>query len=185
MNRSLCLNKLVSNKVEMIFDICLYKFCSGELSQYPALEYAKNIIKESRKLTFSLHGKRQLTLVKRGNSGKFLLYSIYNYVYNDKNDSIGICIVFHDKYPHDVDFFFQFCGFIIAEIIEEGKAFHFDSKGNIISDNKDLEFHHSTLSKHKEKIKTSLQNVKSKVRAIPRNVYNNFEDQQNQQSGNQ
>lgn len=161
----------------MIFDICLYKFCSGKLSQYPALEYAKDVISESRKLTFSLHGKRQLSLVKRGISGKVLLYNIYNYVYNDKNDSIGICIVFYDKYPNDIDFLFKFCGLIIAEIIEEGKAFHFDSEGNIISDNNDLEFHHSTLYKHKDKIKDTLQNVKSKVKAIPRNVYNNFEDQ--------
>lgn len=161
----------------MIFDICLYKFYSGKLSQYPTLEYAKDVINESRKLTFSLRGKRQLSLVKRGNSGKVLLYNIYNYVYNDKNDSVGICIVFHDKYLHDIDFLFKLCGLIVAEIIEEGKAFHFDSKGNIISDNYDLEYHHSTLSKHKDKIKATLQNVKTKVRAIPRNVYNNFEDQ--------
>ena len=67
----------------MIFDICLYKFCAGKLSQYPTLEYAKDIINESRKLTFSLRGKRQLSLVKRGTSGKVLLYNIYNYVYND------------------------------------------------------------------------------------------------------
>lgn len=161
----------------MIFDICLYKFCSGKLSQYPALEYAKDVISESRKLTFSLHGKRQLSLIKRGVSGKVLLYNIYNYVYNENNDSIGICIVFHDKYPYDIDFLFKFCGLIIADIIEEGKAFHFDSKGNIICDNNDLGFHHSTLSKHKDNIKATLQNVKTKVRAIPRNVYNNFEDQ--------
>lgn len=161
----------------MIFDICLYKFCSGKLSQYPALEYAKDVISESRKLTFSLHGKRQLSLVKRGVSGNVLLYNIYNYIYNENDDSIGICIVFHDKYPYDIDFLFKFCGLIVAEIIEEGKAFHFDSKGNIISDNNDLEFHHSTLSKYKDKIKATLQNVKSKTRAIPRNVYNNFEDQ--------
>lgn len=161
----------------MIFDICLYKFCSSKLSQYPALEYAKDVISESRKLTFSLHGKRQLSLVKRGVSGKVLLYNIYNYVYNENNDSIGICIVFHDTYPYDIDFLFKFCGLIIADIIEEGKAFHFDSKGNIICDNNGLEFHHSTLSKHKDKIKATLQNVKTKVRAIPRNVYNSFEDQ--------
>lgn len=161
----------------MIFDICLYKFCAGKLSQYPTLEYAKDVINESRKLTFSLRGKRQLSLVKRGTSGKVLLYNIYNYVYNDKNDAVGICIVFHDKYPHDIEFLFKFCGLIIAEIIQDGKAFYFDSKGNIISDKNDLEFHHSTLSKHKEKIKATLQNVKTKVRAIPRNVYNNFEDQ--------
>ena len=161
----------------MIFDICLYKFCSNKLSQYPSLEYAKDVINESRKLTFSLHGKRQLSLVKRGTAGKVLLYNIYNYVYNDKNDAVGICIVFHDKYPHDIDFLFKFCGLIIAEIIEEGKAFHFDPKGEIISDKNDLEFHHSTLSKHKDKIKTTIQDVKSKVRAIPQNVYNNYEDQ--------
>ena len=161
----------------MIFDVCIYKYCSGKQSHFPTLEYAKDIISESRKLTFSLRGKSQLILIKRGNSGKVLLYSIYNYVYNDKNDSVGICIVFHDKYPHDIDFLFKFCGSIIAEIIEEGKAFHFDSKGNILSDNNDLEFHHSILSKYKDKIKTILQNVNSKVRAIPRNVYNNFEDQ--------
>ena len=27
----------------MIFDICLYKFCAGKLSQYPTLEYAKDV----------------------------------------------------------------------------------------------------------------------------------------------
>lgn len=161
----------------MIFDVCLFKFCTGKLSQYPSLDYVKDVIRESRKLTFPLHGKRQLCLVKRGISGNVFLYNIYNYVYNDKNDSIGICIVFHDKYPYDIDFLFKFYGLIIAEIIEEGKALFFDSKGNIICDNNDLEFHHSTLSKHKDKIKETLQSVKTKVRAIPRNVYNSFEDQ--------
>lgn len=161
----------------MIFDICLYKFCSGKLSQYPTLEYAKEVISESHKLTFSLHGKRQLSLIKRGNAGKVLLYSIYNYVYNDQNDSLGICIVFYDKYPHNIDYMFKLCGTIIAEVIAEGKAFHFDSNGNIVSDKKGIEIHHSTLSKHKEKIKQILQNLESNIRTIPQNVYNSYEDQ--------
>lgn len=66
---------------------------------------------------------------------------------------------------------------LINNKLKQGKAFHFDSYGNIVSDKKVLGVHHSTLSKHKEKIKFTLQNLKSNIRSIPQNVYNSFEDQ--------
>lgn len=161
----------------MIFDICLFKNSSGRLSQYPTLDYARDVIVESLKLTLPLHGKRQFTIIKRRRSGVFRLYQIYNQVYNDKNDSFGICVVYYDYYPYNVDYMFRLCGSTIAKIIEEGKAMHFNFDGNIVSDSHDLGYYYSTLEKYKDKIESALHRLKVNIRPIPHNVYNCYENQ--------
>lgn len=161
----------------MIFDFCFYRYNLGHLSQYPTLEYAKEVIFESLELTLPLHGKRQFSLVKRGDSDKIRLYQIYNYIYNDNNDAFGICIVYHDKYPNDIEYMFKLCGATVVSILEEGKLLHLDSKGNIISDNRDLGNHYSTLNGHKVKFKDKILRQGTKLSPIPNNFYNNYEKQ--------
>lgn len=161
----------------MIFDFCFYRYNLGHLSQYPTLEYAKEVIFESLELTLPLHGKRQFSLVKRGDSDKIRLYQIYNYIYNDNNDAFGICIVYHDKYPNDIEYMFKLCGATVVSILEEGKLLHLDSKGNIISDNRDLGNHYSTLNGHKVKFKDKILCKGTKLSPIPNNFYNNYEKQ--------
>lgn len=161
----------------MIFDFCFYRYNLGHLSQYPTLEYAKEVIFESLELTLPLHGKRQFSLVKRGDSDKIRLYQIYNYIYNDNNDAFGICIVYHDKYPNDIEYMFKLCGATVVSILEEGKLLHLDSKGNIISDNRDLGNHYSALNGHKVKFKDKILRQGTKLSPIPNNFYNNNEKQ--------
>jgi len=156
----------------MKFDICFYKYSAGALSQYPALDYAKEVIIESVKLTSSLHGKRQFSLIKRGDSGHIQLYHIYNYVYNGKNDSFGICIVYYDKYPYDIDYMFKLCGSIVTRIIRDGESLYLNSKGEILSSDEDLGHYYSALNRYKEQIKSSFLHHKE-VKSIPLNVYNN------------
>ena len=107
----------------MIFDVCFFKYSSGQLSQFPAIGYAKRIINESLKLSLALHGKRQFSLIKRAEGGNVRLYNIYNYVYNDSKDSIGICIVFHDKYPYDIEYLFKLYGLTISSLFKGRIAF--------------------------------------------------------------
>ena len=75
----------------MVFDICFYKYYSNRLSQYPTLDYAQDIIIENLKLTFPLNGKRQLSIIKRGDGDCIRLYQIYNHVYNKGADSF-LCL---------------------------------------------------------------------------------------------
>ncbi|MCH5311342.1 MAG: hypothetical protein J1E57_05215 [Prevotella sp.] len=160
----------------MVFDICFFKYSNKVLSQYPTLDYAKGVINESLGQTLLLHGKRQLCFIKRSSSGAIRMFQIYNYIYNGEN-SFGICIVYYDEYSQDVEFLFNFFSSIVANIVEEGKVLYFDTNGRIVSAKEGIEHYYSILAKYKNRITSALQNLKSGIKPIPLNVYNNYIDQ--------
>ena len=141
------------------------------------MSYAIGVIKEGLSLTEHLNGRQQLCLIRKDESGIEYVYLIYNYVLGTTGDSVGLCFVFYDRYPQNVNYFFSFCGQVISQIINEGKILYLDLHGNIQANQSKKTDYSSFLKKHLTDARRDFDIKKADLSKVPPTFFSNYQDQ--------
>lgn len=141
------------------------------------MSYSVIIIKEGLNLTSHLKGRQQLCLIRRVDNGIEQVFLIYNYVYGKTMDSIGLCFVFNDIYPQNVNYLFTFCGQVVSDIVSEGIILYLDKLGNLHCNiEKGADFS-SRYKKHLVNARKNFDLNKAAFSQVPPTYFSNYKNQ--------
>jgi len=159
----------------MNYEVCLFRKTSKRISHYTDMVYAVDFIKDGLKMTSNLKGKQQMCFLRWKQNETNLLYVIYNYVYGKSDESFGLCFVFRNHYPQNVNYLFAFCGSVVSKIVEEGKILCLDENGNIkyCGGKKGSANTLPYLSKHLDNIRSKFESESCCFSPLPPTYYNN------------